>query len=128
MGLVGLSATALIFAVIIVYLNGVNKEIATLALIAASGILLIMAADGLSELLGIYEELADLSGISENLIKTVVKITLLCYVSEFAIGLIEDFGLRSLADKLGIASKIVIIIAAAPILQALISAVSDLVF
>ena len=127
MDLVGLSVTALVFAVLIVYLNGVNKEMATLALIAASGLLLIMAADGLSELLGIYNELAELGGISENLIKTVVKITLLCYVSEFAIGLIEDFGLRSLADKLGIVSKIVIIVAAAPILRSLLAAVSALV-
>lgn len=127
MELLRLSLVALTLAFIVIYLNGINEDIARLALIAASGIFLIVAADGLKSLLGIYEELTALSGISDVLLKTVVKITLLCYVSEFAIGLIEDFGLRSLADKLGLVSKIVIVIAASPVFGAVISVVSSLV-
>lgn len=127
MELLRLSLIALALAITIIYLNGVNKELSTLAMVAASGIFLMIAADGIGELLGIYGEIAAISGIEEGIFKTVVKITLLCYVSEFAIGLIEDFGLRSFADKLGLVAKIVIVITAAPIIESLLSAVSALV-
>ena len=126
MGVVKLALVALSLAVVIVYLTSVNKEAAMLAAIASAGIFLIFALDALSGVLKIYEDLANLGGISQKTIKTVVKITLLCYVAEFAVGLIEDFGLRSLADKVSLISKILIVVAAAPIVEELISAVSSL--
>ena len=126
MGIIKLALVALSLAVVIVYLTSVNKEAAMLAAIASAGIFLIFALDALSGVLKIYEDLANLGGISQKTIKTVVKITLLCYVAEFAVGLIEDFGLRSLADKVSLISKILIVVAAAPIVEELISAVSSL--
>ena len=127
MEIVRLSLVALSFAIIIVVLNGVNKEMAMLALVCSCGIFIILAANALSSVVGIYKEISALSGINGNTLKTVVKITLLCYVAEFAVGLIEDFGLRSLADKLSLVSKIIIVAVAAPIFRSLISAVSSLV-
>ena len=126
MGVIKLALVALSLAVVVVYLSSVNKEAAMLALIASTGIFLIFALDALSGVLKIYEDLANLGGISQKTIKTVVKITLLCYVAEFAVGLIEDFGLKSLSDKVSLISKILIVIAAAPIVEGLISAVSSL--
>ena len=127
MELLRISLIAIALAVTIIFLSGVNKELSTLALVAASGIFLMIASDGLSEVFGIYDKIAVLSGIDDGIFKTVVKITLLCYVSEFAIGLIEDFGLRSFADKLGLVAKIIIVITAAPIIDSLLTAVSALV-
>ena len=126
MGMIKLSLVALSLAIVIVYLSSVNKEAAMLAMIASAGIFLIFALDALSGVLKIYEDLANLGGISQKTIKTVVKITLLCYVAEFAVGLIEDFGLKSLADKVSLVSKILIVIAAAPIVEGLIEAISSL--
>lgn len=126
MGIIKLALVGLTLAVVIVYLSSVNKEAAMLALVASVGIFLIFAVDALSDIIGIYEDLAIMGGISQKTLKTVVKITLLCYVAEFAVGLIEDFGLKSLADKVSLISKILIVISAAPIIESLISAVSSL--
>ena len=127
MEIVRLSLVALTFAVIVVILDGVNKEMAMLALVCSCGILLIFAARSIGSVFGVYEELASYSGIGQNTLKTVVKITLLCYVAEFAVGLIEDFGLKSLADKLSLVSKIIVVVVAAPVFRSLISVVSSLV-
>ena len=124
--IVRIAFAALAVAVLIAYLTSVNKEIAMLAAIAAGGIFLIFCLDALTDFLSVYENLAVLGGVSGKTLKTVVKITLLCYVAEFAVGLIEDFGLRSLADKVSLASKLVIVIGAAPIIESLVTVVSSL--
>ena len=120
-----LALVAIAFAIIIVYLLGVNKEIALVSLVAACGIMLVYVAEVLGDALGLFSSIAAAGGINGSVLKVVVKITLLCYVSEFAIGLIEDFGLKSLADKLSIATKIMIVVTAAPIISSLIDVVSS---
>lgn len=118
---------ALAFAIIIVYLMSVNKEIGMLALVCAGGLMLTVIAGLLGDTFTLLSDLTTLGGISEPIFKTVVKITLICYVSEFAIGLIEDFGLRSLADKLAALSKIIILLTAAPVIRSMTEVVISLV-
>ena len=125
MQILRLALVALTMAIVVVSLTSFNKEIGSLALVAASGIFLIITADLVVEAIGLYEKFAAIGDLGENVLKTVVKITLLCYVSEFAISLIEDLGLRSLADKLAVASKIIIVLTAAPVVTSLIDAVSS---
>ena len=125
MQIIRLALIALTMAIVVVSLLSYNKEIGSLALVASCGIFLIISAELIVEAIGLYESFAALGGLGENVLKTVVKITLLCYVSEFAITLIEDLGLRSLADKLAVASKIIMVLAAAPVIRSLISVVSS---
>lgn len=120
MEIVKICVVAVIFAVIIIFLRGFNAEISMVALVAASGILLIFAVNALSEAFSIFEKLQALSGVPESVISLVIKITLICYIIQFSVGAIEDFGLKSLADKLGLVGKIVVLIMAVPILENLI--------
>ena len=120
MEIVKICVVAVIFAVIIIFLRGFNAEISMVALVAASGILLIFAVNALGEAFSIFEKLQALSGVPESVIRLVIKITLICYIIQFSVGAIEDFGLKSLADKLGLVGKIVVLIMAVPILENLI--------
>ena len=125
MTIVKLALIAVAFGIIIVYLTSVNKEMSILALVSACAIMLIYVSETIGDALGIFSSVAKAGGISGSIIKVVIKITLICYVSEFAIGLIEDFGLKSLADKLSIAAKILIAVTAAPIINSLLDVVSS---
>ena len=82
----------LIFAVIIVYLQSVNKELALLATIVAGIVILMSVVNLLCELFGIYENIANVGGIDGNLLKLIIKITIVFYIVEFAVVIIEDFG------------------------------------
>lgn len=117
----------LIFAVIIVYLQSVNKELALLATIVAGIVILMSVVNLLYELFGIYENIANVGGIDGNLLKLIIKITIVCYIVEFAVGIIEDFGLKSLADKVSLAGKIIVVLLATPVINSLIGLIKNLV-
>lgn len=117
----------LLFAVIIVYLQSVNKEIALLATIVGGVILLISIFQSLYQVFLTYENLAELGGINGDLLKLIIKITLICYLIEFSVQIIEDFGLKSLADKVSLAGKIIVLLTATPVVTALIDLIRNLV-
>ena len=117
----------LIFAVIIVYLQSVNKELALLATIVAGIVILMSVVNLLYELFGIYENIANVGGIDGNLLKLIIKITIVCYIVEFAVGIIEDFGLKSLADKVSLAGKIIVVLLATPVINSIIGLIKNLV-
>lgn len=116
----------LLFAVIIVYLQSINKEIALLATIVGGVILLISIVQSLYQVFVTYENLAELGGVNGDLLKLIIKITLICYLIEFSVQIIEDFGLKSLADKVSLAGKIIVLLTATPVITALIDLIKNL--
>ena len=114
-------------AIIIIYLQSVNKEMAMIASIVCGIILLSLIIDLLYTVLSVYSNLVTLGGFGGEVIKVVVKITLICYVVEFAVSLIEDFGLKSIADKLSLIGKIFILLTATPIISSLIENIKNLI-
>ena len=127
MDIVKICLIAIVFGIIIVYLRSVNKEIASLALVAAGGVILMLAVDAFSGVFDVYRRLGDMSGISGDSIRLIIKITLICYIVEFSVSVIEDFGLKSLADKLSLLGKIVILLMATPIMENLVNVVVSII-
>ena len=117
----------LLFAVIIIYLQSVNKEIALVATIVAGIIMVMTIVNMIYQVFSLYEKLASVGGISNDVLKLIIKITLICYIIEFAIGIIEDFGLKSLADKVSVAGKLIILIMATPVIVSLINLIGNLI-
>lgn len=127
MDIVKIVVIALVFAVIIIYLQSVNREIALVAAIVAGTIIIMSVLDLLGEVFSLYQEIAALGEIGNDILKLIIKITLICYIVEFAVGVIEDFGLKSLADKVTLAGKLVVIVLATPLIISLIKTIKDLI-
>ena len=127
MDIVKICFTCVIFGVVILYLREVNKELAALSLVAAVGVVLMLVVDALGSVFSLYERLGDIGGIAPAFIKLIIKITIICYIIEFSVGLIEDFGLKSLADKLSLVGKVIILIMATPIIENLINVIVSIV-
>lgn len=125
--IIKLAITAVIFAVIIVYLKSINGELAVLATVAASAVIVCFGLDMLADVFSLYERIAEMSGVGENVLKIVIKVTLVAYIVEFSAGLIEDFGMKSLADKLVFVGKVLIILLAVPILESLVHLIEGLI-
>ncbi len=117
----------LLFAIIIIYLQSVNREIALVATIVAGIIILMAIVDLLYSVFDLYKQIAVLGGIGGEVLKLIIKITLICYIVEFAVGIIEDFGLKSLADKVSVAGKLIVIIMATPVITSLINLIESLI-
>ena len=111
----------LISAIIIVYLKSVNSELSVLATIAAGVIVLFSVVDYLSSTFTVINELIKLTKIDREIYLIIFKITAIGYLVEFAADTVQDFGLKSLADKLTLAGKIVIFSISIPIIYSIIN-------
>lgn len=112
-------AIALIFTIIIVYLKSINAELALLATVGAGIILLYFTIDYLVNVFDFINNLIQLSGIDNELYLIIFKITAIGYLVEFAANTIQDFGLKSLSDKLVFVGKILILSMSMPIIYAI---------
>lgn len=118
---------ALICSIIIVYLKTVNSEVYMLALVATGIILISFGFEYLSEVFTFANRIMDKTGIDKELYKIIFKIIAIGYLIEFAASTINDFGLKSIADKLVFVGKIIIFSVSMPILYAVFNLLSELI-
>ena len=116
---------ALITAILCIYLKGINSEFFILTLVCGGIILLTLSINYLSETFMIFNKLANLSNIDESLFEIIIKVTLVAYLIEFTCNIIDDFGIKSLSDKVAFAGKLLLICMSAPIFINLIEIVVE---
>ena len=81
--------------------------------------------DLLSQTFDIFRQIGEKTGIDSSLIKLMVKVIAIGYLVEFAAGVVEDFGAKSVADKLIFAGKVIIFSVSLPVLQTLLSLIGS---
>lgn len=124
--MVKIVALALTFGVLIVYLRSINSELTLLVTIASTIILAFYAIEYLTNTIEFFNYLIEFAGVNENFYIIIFKITGIGYLIEFSAGLLKDFGLNSLSDKLIFVGKLVILGVSMPIFYAVINVVSGL--
>lgn len=118
---------ALVGGIITVYLKSINQELALMSLICTGIIIVVTAFAYLTETFDLFRRIAEIGNVDQTLLKIVLKIVGIGYVIEFAAGILEDFGVKSIADKLVFAGKIIILTVSVPIFYALINILVGLV-
>ena len=119
-----IAAVGVISALIVVYLKTMNSELSMLAAVAAGIVLIVMSLSYVVEFVGFFSEFTQKTQLDPSIFKIVIKIIAISYFIEFSASLIEDFGLKNIADKVVFAGKMVILTLAAPIIKNLIEVVS----
>ncbi len=127
MEIVKFALLALVFAVVTVTLNSFNKEFALYSLIAGGVILTFAAVELIGGALGIFSNLLSGLPVPEDALKIIIKVVAICYVAEFSTGLLIDFGMKSLADKLSLITKIIILVTAYPLVARFLEVMRSLV-
>ncbi len=119
-------AVGVISAIIIVYLKSVNSDFSMPLTVVAGIILLLMTVSYLEDFISLFSSLAEISNLDNSVLKIILKIIAISYLVEFSSTLIEDFGLKSIADKVTFAGKILILTMSAPIIKNLITLITGL--
>lgn len=127
MEIVKFALLALVFAVVTVTLNSFNKEFALYSLIAGGVILTFAAVELIGGAFGIFSNLLSGLPVPEDALKIIIKVVAICYVAEFSTGLLIDFGMKSLADKLSLITKIIILVTAYPLVVRFLEVMRSLV-
>lgn len=117
--MVKIVVVALIFALIIIYLKSINNEIAFLATIGCSILILLLTIEYFSTAIDFVKNLIEKSGVDSELLSIVFKVIAVGYLVEFGAQTIKDFGLISLSDKLIFVGKLIIFCISIPILYSL---------
>lgn len=110
-------------AAIIIYLKSINSDLILPATICSGIIVLSFSIDYLGNVFSFFSELKEITGIDGEFILIISKITAIGYLVEFAAGTIEDFGLKSLSDKLIFVGKIIILSISLPIIYSVINVI-----
>ena len=108
-------------AISAILLKQTKPELAFAVTIAGVIIVLMLAADMLEETLGALDSISRLTGVENGLVKILLKIVGIGYLTEFAAGVLEDFGSPSVADKVVLAGKLAIVAASLPLISRVLS-------
>lgn len=123
MDLMRIIGVAFITTVTTVILRVTKPELAFSVTITGILIILMYAVEAMQGVLSVFNSLALKTGVDNSLIKLLLKIVGVGYLTEFGAGIISDFGSVSVADKVSLCGKITIILLALPIFESLLSLV-----
>ncbi|MMZ61506.1 Stage III sporulation protein AC/AD protein family protein [compost metagenome] len=117
----GLVATVLILVI------KEQKPIFAFLIAASTGILIFLYIVGkIGGIIEVLENLAESSGIQMIYLKTILKIIGIAYIAEFGSQIVRDAGQESIASKIELAGKVLIMVLAIPIISIIIETVMKL--
>ncbi|NGM81635.1 stage III sporulation protein AD [Paenibacillus sp. 7124] len=104
-----------------------QKPMFAFLLAAATGILIFLFLIGkIGGVISTLQRLAESSGMETVYLKTVFKIIGIAYIAEFGAQIVRDAGQESIASKIELAGKVLIMTLAVPIIGIIIETVMKL--
>ncbi len=104
----------------------VKPDVASIISIAGGVVILLMVVDYVGQIFDVFKVVMNKTGLPSNLFSIVLKIVGIGYLTEFAGNICSDAGSNSLADKILLAGKIMILFMSLPIITNIIDIVVDL--
>ena len=104
-----------------ILLKGTKPELSFAVTITGVIVILLFVVDALRGTMEIFTSISQMTGVENGVLKILLKIVGVGYITEFGAGILQDFGSGSLADKVSLAGKIAIVALAIPILESLLS-------
>ncbi len=94
--------------------------------VAGGCIIIFMLLDYFADIFMTITTIIERAGIQSNVLKSVIKIIGIGYITEFSAGIVEDAGNKSVAEKIVMAGKVIILIVSMPIITALFDLIAEL--
>ncbi|MFS1512158.1 stage III sporulation protein AD [Chengkuizengella sp. SCS-71B] len=121
--IVGLGIIATILTLVIKE----QKPLFAFLLTVFTGVIIFLFLIGkISSIIQLLEKLADQSSIDMVFLKTILKIIGIAYIAEFGSQIVRDAGHESIASKIELSGKILILYMAIPIITVIIETVIKL--
>lgn len=114
---------AFVTAISALLLKSTKPELSFAVTITGVIVILLFIIESLQTTMGIFTTIAQMTGVENGLIKVLVKIIGVGYLTEFGAGILQDFGSNAVADKVVLGGKIAIVVLSLPILEGLLTMV-----
>lgn len=116
----------LIATILILVIKEQKPIFAFLLAVAASITIFLFLIGKIGNVIRMLEQLAESSGVQLIYLKTVLKIIGISYVAEMGAQIVRDAGQESIAAKIEMAGKVLILVLAVPIISIIIETVLKL--
>ena len=123
MDIVKIIGVALMTTFSVLILKQSHPEIAVLVSVAGGIIILLMFVQSLSGVIANITSIVSRTGIRSEVFSALLKIIGIGYLTEFAAGVCKDAGNESMAQKVLLAGKVIILVLSLPIVNNLIDIV-----
>ncbi len=110
-----IAAIALVTAFCAIVLRDIKSELSMLVAFAGGLIVLLSVVDCFSDIFTVISDIAKRAGIATSVVTLLFKVIAIGYIAEFSSSLIDDVGLSSLADKVTLAGKLLIVSVSLPV-------------
>ncbi|MBY0216726.1 MULTISPECIES: stage III sporulation protein AD [Paenibacillus] len=117
---------ALIATVLILIVKEQKPMFAFLIAAATSIVIFMLLIGKIGAVIEVLKRLAENSGMENIYLKTVLKIIGIAYIAEFGAQIVRDAGQESIASKIELAGKVLILVLAIPIISIIIETVMKL--
>lgn len=121
MEIIKIIGVGFITTLVTILLKSTKPELAFAVTVTGVIVILLFIVDMLKGTISIFTELTNVAGIEDGLVRILLKIVGVGYVTEFSAGVLQDFGNQSLADKVVLGGKLSILILSLPIIQSLLT-------
>ncbi|AKO94099.1 MULTISPECIES: stage III sporulation protein AD [Priestia] len=118
--IVGLGLIATFLTII---LKEQKSSIAFLLVVFVGCVIFLFLVDKISEIIGMVEVLSRQAGVNVIYVETILKIIGIAYIAEFGAQITKDAGQGSIASKIELGGKILILSMAIPILTVVIETI-----
>lgn len=111
---------AFVTAIAAILLKSTKPELSFAVTVTGVIVILLFIIDGLRDSLTVFTAIAQITGVENGLLKILLKIVGVGYLTEFGAGILNDFGSSAVADKVVLGGKIIILLLSAPVLSSLL--------
>jgi stage III sporulation protein AD len=117
-----------LIAAILILVIKEQKPMFAFLLTAFTGISLFLLLIGkISTVIHVLEDLAVKSNVNMVFLKTILKIIGIAYIAEFGAQVVRDAGQESIASKIELSGKVLIMVMAIPIVSVIIETVVNMI-
>lgn len=121
MDLIKIIGAAFLTAICSAILKSTKPELSFVVVITGMIIILLFILDMIKGSFTVLSEIATMTGLENGVIKILLKIVGVGYLTEFSAGVLNDFNAGSVADKVSLAGKITVMVMALPIISGLLT-------
>ena len=120
MDIIKIIGVAFVTAISSVLLKSTKPELSFAVTVTGIIIILLFIVESMQGVLHIFQVITEMTGVESGLVKLLLKIVGVGYITEFGAGILSDFGSAAIANKVSLGGKITIVLLSLPIFQNLL--------
>ena len=126
MDIIRIIGVGLISLILIIIIKQYRPEFAVYISLGAGALIFAMIAGKLSGIIEVLKNLANKTSVNNEFILLLIKITGIAILTEFAVSVCKDSGESSIANKVDLGGKVIIMSMSIPILSSLLQIIINI--